>query len=173
MPYGTLTDQQASLVEGLVRGQVVYDLGAGDLYLTCELLRLGATKVIAIEKEDLHFNGVPDEIEYRKMLFRDVQDDPIEVAFVSWPSNYDNGLLPLLRRSQVVIYLGKNTDGTACGTPELFRYLLKRKAEGLPHRKNTLICYTDFLQESRVPLPEETAAITASLGVPYLQFLES
>jgi hypothetical protein len=170
MPYGTLTDQQAKLVERFVRGQVVYDLGAGDLYLACEMLRLGAVRVIAIDKEDIRFSSIPDAVVYRKMLFRDVKEASIDVALISWPSNYDNGLLPILMRSNVVIYLGKNTDGTACGTPGMFRYLLKRKAECVPDRKNTLICYTDFLQETRVPLPEETAAITASLDTPYLHY---
>jgi hypothetical protein len=173
MPYGTLTSEQEKLVERFVRGQVVYDLGAGDLYLTCELLRLGAVRVIAIDKEDFRRYGIPDEVVYRKMLFRDVKETSIDTAFVSWPSNYDNGLLPLLRRSKTIIYLGKNTDGTACGIPSMFRYLLKRKAECIPDRKNTLICYTDVLEASRIPLKEEEAAIVASLDAPYLQFLES
>jgi len=161
MPYGVLNQAQAQLVEHFVRGQVVHDFGAANLYVSCELLRLGASKVIAIDKDPVRFMSIPEGIEFRQVLFRDVQDDPIDVAFISWPPNHDTGLVPILKRSRVVIYLGKNTDGTACGTPEMFQYLLKRKAEYLPDRRNTLICYTDFLTVSRKPFPEEMASITS------------
>jgi hypothetical protein len=161
MPYGALNQAQAQVVERFVRGQVVYDFGAANLYVSCELLRLGASKVIAIDKEPVRFRGIPKGIEFRQVLFRDVLDDPIDIAFVSWPPNYDTGLIPILRRARIILYLGKNTDGTACGTPDMFQYLLKRKAEYIPDRHNTLICYTDFLRVAREPLPEERASITS------------
>ena len=162
MPHGALNLEQAQLVERFVRGQVVYDFGASDLYMSCELLRLGASKVIAIDKEPVRFRGIPKGIDFRQCVFRDVLDDPIGIAFLSWPPNYDTGLMPILRRSRVIVYLGKNTDGTACGTPEMFYYLLKRKVEYVPDRKNDLICYTEYLKRPRKPLPEEEASMDVS-----------
>ena len=170
MSHGALNLEQSLLVERVVRDQVVYDFGASDLRLSCELLRLGASKVIAIDKEPVRFRGIPNEIEFRQSLFQDVQDDPIDIAFVSWPPNHDTGLVPILRRSRTILYLGKNTDGTACGTPGMFQYLLKRKAEYLPDRHNTLICYTDFLTVERQPFPEERASITSYSNTSYLLY---
>lgn len=167
MPYGDLNQDQELLVKRFVQGQVVHDLGAGDLYLSCELLRLGASKVIAIDKNPIQFKDIPAEIEYRLTTFQSILDDPIQVAFLSWPPNFDTGLGSILRRSQVILYLGKNTDGTACGTPEMFQYLLRRKAEYLPDRHNTLICYTDFMKVEREPLPEEEACLMSYTDLRY------
>lgn len=167
MPYGALNQDQAQLVERFVRGQVVYDFGAANLYVSCELLRLGASKVIAIDKEPVRFRSIPTEIEFRQVLFRDVLDDPIDIAFISWPPNHDTSLVSILMRSRVILYLGKNTDGTACGIPGMFQYLLKRKAEYLPDRHNTLICYTDFLKAERQPLPEEDACLMSYVDGTY------
>jgi hypothetical protein len=62
----------------------------------------------------------------------------------------------------VVIYLGKCTDGTMCGTPRLW-YLLSRR-EVLchePDRTNTLIVYGPGRDDIRLPLREEHAGINS------------
>lgn len=169
MPYGTLNAAQEYCLKKLVAGKVVYDLGAGDLVLAHKLLELGAAKVIAIEKERFFIDNVAPDIEVRKQYFQHIDED-IDIAFVSWPANYDNGLLPVLRRTKTILYLGKNTDGSMCGTPALFKYLLTRKIEGyVPSRPNTLICYSEQLA-TRLPVQEEDAAIGMDTGeapVPY------
>ena len=63
MPFGQLNKAQLKALVPLVRGKVIHDLGAGDLGLALELLNLGASKVIAIDKEYYNFNGVPPEID--------------------------------------------------------------------------------------------------------------
>lgn len=169
MPYGTLNAAQEECLKKLVAGKVVYDLGAGDLVLAHKLLELGTTKVVAIEKERFFIYNVAPEIEVRAEYFQHMDED-IDIAFVSWPANYDNGLLPILKRTKTIIYLGKNTDGSSCGTPDMFLYLLTRKIEQhIPSRRNTLICYSDTLEEKRYPLLEEDAAIKSEHGpvVPY------
>ena len=148
MSYGQLNKTQLGVLAPLVIGKIIHDLGAGDLGLALELLRLGAAKIIAIDKEYNRkiFNGVPPEIELRHQFFQDMHDE-IDIAFVSWPSNYENGLLEVLMQTKTIIYLGKNTDGSMCGTPALFEYLSTRKVEEhVPSRANTLICYTDTLR---------------------------
>lgn len=169
MPYGQLNESQLKALGPLVHGKVIHDLGAGDLGLALELLKLGAAKVIAIDKEynRTSFEDVPPEIELRHQYFQDMHDE-IDTAFVSWPANYDNGLLRVLMQTKTIIYLGKNTDGSACGIPDLFRYLATRKVDThVPSRYNTLICYTDHLDEQRQLLHEEAAAIQVCYPVPY------
>jgi hypothetical protein len=157
MPHGQLNIPQLTALRPLVHGKVIHDLGAGDLGLALELLKLGAAKVIAIdkgynrtnEKYDSKSWNVPPEIEIRHQYFQDMNEE-IDTAFVSWPANYDNGLLRILMQTKTIIYLGKNTDGSACGTPDLFRYFATRKIDvHVPSRPNTLICYTDHLDEPR------------------------
>ena len=172
MPHVQLNKAQLKTLESFVSGKVVHDLGAGDLGLALELLKLGAAKVIAIDKEYnridkkgwLNFQNLPPEIEIRHQYFQDM-DESIDIAFVSWPANYENGLLNVLKQTKTILYLGKNTDGYACGTPALFEYLVTRKIEAqVPSRQNTLICYTDYLDEPRQWLQEEEAAIAMNSG---------
>jgi CheY-like chemotaxis protein len=166
MSYGQLNKTQLGVLAPLVIGKIIHDLGAGDLGLALKLLRLGAAKIIAIDKEYNRkiFNGVPPEIELRHQFFQDMHDE-IDIAFVSWPSNYNNGLLNVLMQTKIILYLGKNTDGSACGTPSLFRYLTTRKIQiHVCSRHNTLICYTDHLDEPRKKLlQEEDAAINSHI----------
>src|SRR6185295_6166075 len=52
------------------------------------------------------------------------------------------GLSELVRRANVVIYLGKNTDGTVCGGGGLWCELIQREILSYePDPKNTLIVY--------------------------------
>jgi hypothetical protein len=165
MPYGTLNAAQEECLKHLVAGKVVYDLGAGDLVLAHKLLELGAAKVVAIEKELFFVDNVAPEIEVRRQYFQHMNED-IDIAFVSWPANYDNGLLPILKRTKTIIYLGKNTDGSMCGTPALFQYLITRKIEEhVPSRPNTLICYSEQLDKPRWHgVQEEEAALKMDTG---------
>ena len=175
MPFGQLNKAQLKILEPLVRGKVIHDLGAGDLGLSLELLKLGAAKVIAIDKVynrigewlGSNFQNVPPEIEIRHQYFQDI-DEEIDTAFVSWPANYENGLLNILKQTKTILYIGKNTDGSACGTPELFKYLATRKILAhSPSRPNTLICYTDQLAcdygKNNYRLLEEEAAINMNV----------
>ena len=165
MPFGQLNKAQLKALVPLVRGKVIHDLGAGDLGLALELLNLGASKVIAIDKEYYNFNGVPPEIELRRQYFKDMQEE-IDIAFVSWPANYDNGLLRVLMQTKTIIYLGTNMDGNSCGIPAMFEYLSKRKATqvlGTPVSRNTLICYTEIATGPRELFEEEKAAIAQAI----------
>ena len=153
MPYGQLNKFQSKVLAEIVAGKVVHDLGSGDLALAIQLVKLGATKVIAIDKEYQYgyyqFPDVQPEIEVRGQAFQEMDED-IDVAFVSWPANYDNGLLGVLKRSKQIIFLGKNTDGTSCGTKDLFLYLATRKVEHqYPSKQNTLIHYSNELERPR------------------------
>lgn len=166
MPYGSLNKAQEAALRPFVKRKVVHDLGAGDYTLSHRLLKFGAEKVIAIDHTrpydtcPMTFRNLIAgmKIEFVTGYFHQYHE-PIDTAFVSWPSNYASHIDVLCDRAPTVIYLGVNTDGTCCGTPEMFEKLSKRAVLAhVPDRKNTLIVYGSKRVE-RALLPEEFAAI--------------
>lgn len=159
MGFGKLLPSMAERLEKHIRGQTVWDLGAGDMTLSRKLLQLGAAGVVAVDKErSLH--PVPKGVRFLQDYFNAVQAPAqISVAFVSWPQNtHLPGLLELLQKSAVVVYLGKNTDGTSCGNRRMFEHFRSREVlEFVADPKNTLIVYGEATACERPPLQEETA----------------
>ena len=139
MPYGRLTEAQAEIVRTYVAKKWVADLGAGDLSLSRELLRLGAACVDAVDTKLPP--RAPKRVLRHPCYFHDYVGSP-EVGFVSWPVNWDVNLPTVLRRIPTVLYLGTNVGGTACGDIELWRYLTTREVLAhSPDRENTLTVY--------------------------------
>jgi hypothetical protein len=158
MAYGRLTLEQELALRPYVRGQLVHDLGAGDLVVAADLLRLGAKQVVALDKETYR-RKAPQGITPVTCYFEDYPA-PVDIAFMSWPRNtFDVGLLNICRRARMVIYLGNNTGGQACSFSALSQHLATRQVlVHAPNEYNSLIVYSSVL-ESRRYLPEEYAAI--------------
>jgi hypothetical protein len=158
MAFGRLTLKQEAAIKPQVLASLVHDLGAGDLTLAATLLHLGAQQVIAIDqspprkKSQLGINTVTCSFENYPA--------PVDIAFVSWPrEKFDMGLLNLVRRARIVIYLGCNTDGRACGFLQMWQHLVTREViEYVPDEYNSLVIYGPR-PEARAYLPEEYAAI--------------
>lgn len=167
MPCGTLTQEMEALLAPLVADRVVWDLGAGDLVYAHRLLALGASTVVAVDKELHGINSVWDtRIHILGTSFdRLVPPARIEVAFLSWPQNYPMPALEhLLTRADIVIYLGCNTGGSACGTPRLLTRLMTRELLGhVPLRRNTLLVYGEPRKRSGPMTGEEFAALSQTL----------
>jgi len=174
--YGRLRDDQAEAVRQAVRGRKVIDCGAGDLGLSCAMAVMGAQEVIALDKDRMQ-TAVDARVRPVEGFFEgwviDHPHDIIEVAFVSWPSNYsmgtfDRGLQAIIERAGKVIYLGKNTDGSMCGSQKLFKHLLRRElAVYLPSRPNTLCIYGRKLDAPRKGRHEELAIFDPENIWPY------
>jgi hypothetical protein len=167
---GEMTPEMDETVKPFIAGQQVWDLGAGSLDYAKHLLCLGAREVFAVDKEGFH----PTRYQGRNITpieryFADVKVPPggLAVAWVSWPTNHVlHGLLPLLSAAEVVIYLGSNTGGSACGWPALYDHFHFREVLAhVPHRRNTLAVYGRQLCEAeRRPLiGEEVAALTGQM----------
>lgn len=182
MPYGRLNTEQRAIVSEFVQDHLVWDIGSGDLALASLLMDLGATRIIAVDKEegisksstldivtvdeidptilnyqmDTHIQGV-----LLNRLFSEC-DDPKTISFLSWPPNGPNGLVTVVQTSEVVIYLGKCTDGCMCGEPRFWRELRTREILNVsPDRYNTLIVYGPN-KVDRKPVLEEIAGIDDS-----------
>lgn len=157
--WGSFNVEQTVALRSVIVGQTVHDLGAGSMGLSRELVQLGAAHVVAI---DVDFGGnnrkLPATIQKVSCDFAEY-DHPIDIAFTSWPLNRWSGVEDLVDRARVVIYLGSNSDGNACGS-ELFWDILSRRRviAHVPHRENTLIIY-GAEPEYRRYLPEEYAAV--------------
>ena len=168
MPFGTLTTEMVDAIRHVVQGQIVWDLGAGDLWYATELLHLGAAQVIAVDKERLR-DGVeiPEGCTFARMGFHHVQAPPegFDVAFLSWPTNYmAPGLVPLLEAARTVIYLGANTGGSACGDSRLWDHFAQRRIEVyVPCFRNSLIVYGEYCGWYERPMVGEE--IGATCGV--------
>lgn len=139
MDWGSLNKEQAKAIRPHVKGKTVWDLGAGDLTLSYQLLKLGAEKVVAVEKEETHPSR-SQAVEVQRKYFEQVLETP-EVVFVSWPANRrDVGLLRLVQNARTVIYLGCNTDYTCCGDRSFFTELSQREVLAyVPERRNSLL----------------------------------
>jgi hypothetical protein len=158
MPFGKLNQAQRRTLEAVIKGRLVTDLGAGDCRLAYELLKLGALEVVALDKEPIEARE-PLRVTFVRSYFVDYHKD-IGVAFMSWPPNWMcPGLVNLLARAPYVVYLGKNTDGDACGFPKMFEYLLTREVISyVPDKPNTLIVYGPKASV-RAPTGEEHAGL--------------
>ncbi len=176
MGHGQLEHDQALAVRKVIRGRQVIDCGAGDLTLALKLAELGAREVIAIDKEPMPECPDPRVRPNRRQFsaWLDSRKDPVEVAFVSWPTNYsmamyDRGLQAIVD-SKTVIYLGKNTDESACGSRRLFTHFLGRELlVYLPHRRNVLCIYGGPLGYTRRGEYEERAVFDEQNVWPYEQ----
>jgi hypothetical protein len=164
VPYGALTASQEAVLVKYVRGRVVTDLGSGDLSLTTRLLEMGAEHVHCIDKEAKPYRKTwPTNLSYKQTYFHDMrQTAPMDVAFMSWPVNHQTGLESVIERAQVVVYLGCNTGGSACGTPDLFKMMVQRELlDYVPDRRNSLLVVGKRLEAPRRPTGEELAGISS------------
>lgn len=155
---GVLTEEHQEILRLFVAGRVVHDLGAGNLTLAHTLIQCGASRVVVVDRHEMLEPKV-SSIE-RVTTWFDQYEGPIDIAFMSWPVNWGCGLLGLVERARLVIYLGNNMGGTMCGYGTLWEYL--RTREVLAHvfgQKGSFIVYGPGRQKSRKPLPEEHAAL--------------
>lgn len=160
--FGVVTKEMDYALVPHVRGRVVWDLGAGFLTHAKRLLELGASEVVAVDKEEMPDPSSP-RITRVRSHFTDlvVPDGGIDVAFLAFPQNTTlHGLISILERSQVVVYFGSNTDGTACGDVTLFEHLRGRGVlSHVPGRRGSLVVYGGPCLGMRALVPEEWAAL--------------
>lgn len=163
MFHGRPSSGQLAAIQRHVQGKVVHDLGAGPvLEMAHELLNQGANYVFAIDREAMELPR-SSRIRREHVAFQDYEkrNPKIDVAFVCWPQNIlSYPLQRLCFNAKTVIYLGKNTDGTCCGHPVMFKdFLYRELLEYVPHRMNTLCIYGEHSKTPRKPKPEEFAGI--------------
>lgn len=176
---GGLNPFQEEAVRYYVKNQLVYDLGAGMLGWAEKLAQFGAEHVTAVDDiyKDQQENVLNNCRAWKKCAPEDVTIDDrdfrefhltgpnaLHTAFIAWPHNtYGRtmGLELLAMKAKTIIYLGKNLDGTSCGSPQLWRMLMQRKVLCfLPSARNSLIVYgPDLDRPRRDLLLEEKGAI--------------
>lgn len=158
--WGKLNAAHLDALRPFVSGRVVHDVCSGPEFpLAGDLLELGAKKVVAIDKERRSARSRA-RVEYYHMRLHEFKGKAA-VVMLSWPPNHAiDGLLGILERARVVIYLGSNTGGNACGTPALFRHLIRRELLAyVPHSSNSMIVVGDSLGAPRAKTGEECAAL--------------
>jgi hypothetical protein len=69
-------------------------------------------------------------------------------------------MLDLVKSSEICVYLGKNTDYTACGFPQLFQHFVSRRCLAyIPDRRNCLLILGADYGGVRDPHGEELAGL--------------
>lgn len=135
------------------------DLGSGDCERAKILVEIGASSVLAVDKQ--RYRAMPPGVlpfaaYFDQALARIVAFAP-EVAYLAWPANNPcRGLREILEVVPVVVYVGSNTRGSSCGVPSLFRLLRGREVLcHVPDERNTLLVYGATLPEPRADVYHE------------------
>ncbi len=158
--YGLLTDEMIATIRPLVQGKTVVDLGAGTCTKSRLLKEWGASVVIAVDSTEM---PPVEGIEQQCCRFHEAElPAEIDVGFVAWPQNYEvPGLIEILERCRVVIYLGSNYDGMINGWPGLFEHMLGRALLHDFHiKENSLVIIGEPLSARREPTIGEQSAHT-------------
>jgi len=128
------------------------------------LTNIGAKHVIAIDYKiasDYEQGRLPSKkITTVSSYFQNYTEE-IDIAFASWPTNGGAaGFIELVARARILIYLGKNTEGTICAEPGFFEHTCRRKLLAyVPWRHNTLIVVGEKLKRKRAATREEKAGM--------------
>jgi Ribosomal protein L11 methyltransferase (PrmA) len=159
--YYLLNDEQREYLRGSIHGKTVADLGCGDGALAMDLAYWGAKHVHAVDKS-------PCRVAHTNVTFHLAYFDKwkmprgVEVITLFWPQNNSlPGLVEILDKVPEVIYVGANTEGSACGNTDLFKHLTGREpVKCLPDRKNVLIHYRRENRTEPQIFHEENAAMS-------------
>lgn len=151
--YGSFTKKQREVVQTIVTGNRVFDLGCGNMSLSMQLLQMGAKHVVAIDR--MLVEAPMKKMTQVPLFFEQYYDigenlpTAKDIVFTSWPANHSMpGFTALCHTAGIVIYLGKNTDGIACATPAFFKMMQHRTVLAhYPHRDNTLLVYGKYTSE--------------------------
>jgi len=161
----------------LRRGPHILYPGSGHGQKAHFLCECGAKKVTCIEKEVHVLNAssvynkstIPCVVDYVQNVPEKLYDQA-DMVLLSWVQPYtfpcNRETFERLDKVDHLIYLGKNTDGTACADPILFSYLLTREVlHYVPDRVNTMIVYGPNKTPDRSPYPEEYAGLNREMGI--------
>lgn len=119
----------------------VLDLGGYDGDMGLWLLERQPCTVTVVDKAVPHIRFEHDGMDFVRAYFKDFHKEylagkpcPFDVALLSYPvNNWETSisLIPILKRIPCVIYIGKNGNGTVCGTEHLWKYLVTRTLTGI------------------------------------------
>jgi len=169
--FSRMTIAQAKALRRYVTGVTVVDLGGGEGHQALSLIRLGAKSVTLIDEYRYKFLKHL-KLRVVKKTFNDAfkAQKHYGLAFISWPLNKTMpGLLDFIDQAPVVAYLGKNTDGTACGWHEFWVHLAKRELiTEVRDRANTLLIYgQDWHKDIQLRCEEEVAGLLSTCQTPF------
>jgi hypothetical protein len=128
---------------------------------------MGASSIIMLDKDPVRVS-IPIEHEFLEARFEELsQSMPVTVgdddlAFLSWPINHRCWITELVTLFNTVIVVTCTTDGTRCGSTDLWHHFTRRELLAhVPGRRNSLPAY-GRLGITRKPILEEQAGIDTS-----------
>lgn len=178
-PYAKLAPEQREALMRVVANKRVVDLGAGNLSLSIEMLRMGAAHVTAVDYVEGRHPATPafaSRLSIVRSMFHDIVDDlePADIAMLSWPQNTTHDALEIvqiLRKHPRVIVISKNTGGISCGCTLLYEYLASRELLAYhPRRANTLMVYGPPCAPRPMAGEERAGAAPRGLHSPIIRY---
>lgn len=174
---GTLNDGQAAAVAAAINRRQVADIGTYAGRLAERLLELGASGVDCISDDELPLLPPNHRIAYTRVrdyetVFSTGLIGQPQLLFMNWPvDKNDWGLLDIVQQATLVIYLGSNIGGNACGSHELFRHFIRRELLVYePGRHNSLLVYGASTGKARRPVGEEWGALSRRFDIEPIHF---
>lgn len=164
--YGKHIKSQISLIQKTINGKGVIDLGCGTDTPWIPHLAKTANFVIGVDKDLSTTQSHHSNVYLCKQYFHQYNYPVPEIVFMSWPVNYESsGLIDILQRAEILIYVGCNMSPTACGTPDMFAYFLLRQLLVYDEQRlgpcvsSNLIILGRETGEIRCPVKEEALAM--------------
>jgi hypothetical protein len=144
-PCWSLTDEQRAVLLNFVKNDRVFELGCGDLSLA-RLMATRAKTVFAVDKQrPENLDNLPDNLQFFCNYYDELRlPEHIDCVVACWPqTNKSEGFMAAIKRAFRVVYIGCNTDGSACGDYDLWLHLTKRMLyKEVRHERNCLHCYS-------------------------------
>lgn len=147
-------------IAGITTEKHLYDFGCGNLDRAALILNSNKNSFITgvdCRRPVNIIKGIKFlEVDLSQHTPKDIGD----IALIAWPINrsvFSGGpnWKTILAPYREVIYIGKNTGGTCCGSPELWKALEHREVlEVLPDQKETMIHYGSAQRIGATPCEE-------------------
>lgn len=157
------TAAQLRLIEAFCAGKDILDLGGRDGSFAHHLLSKGAGRATCLDHSKGLQRIIAKNLTHYKGTFADFHsafpNRRWDVGIMSWPVKFVSligAVIPILGNCKAVVYLGKNSASTQCGSRDLWEYLLSRELLIQSERKETsVLIYGDTERTADITQEEQ------------------
>ena len=127
------TPAQLRLIEAFCAGKEIVDLGGRDGSFACHLLSAGARRATNLDHSKGLHRIIAKNLTHHAGTFAGYHaafpNRRWDVGILSWPVKFASiigAVIPILNNCETVVYLGKNSASTQCGSRDLWEHLTGR-----------------------------------------------
>ena len=157
------TAAQLRWIEAFCTGKEIIDLGGRDGSFAYYLLSKGAKKATSLDHSKRLHRIIAENLTPHIGTFADFHsafpNRRWDVGIMSWPVKFASligAVIPILDNCKTVVYLGKNSASTQCGSRDLWEYLVNRELLKHSERKAAnMLIYGDTERTAGITTEEE------------------